>query len=452
MKISSITWIVLTFTCFCVNAAEADALAISANIQARHFPFGTVLDPMFASPDGNQVTGYTRCGDSALWTGAYLAAESFRYKVTHSPDALDNVRKAIMGLRVLTDVTGTNLLARCFVPANSPFAAGIQSEEAHNGIYVNSSAGYNWVGNTSRDQYSGAIFGLGVAYDMVDDADARSSISALVTRLVAAVQAHNWNIAMPDGKISTTFFAVAPHEILALLQVARHVNTKDFPRGLVEGAFEDLQAATLSAPIKVDVQGDSSYFKFNLDYMTLYNLVRLNGGSESAGAYQILRDHTATHQNAFFNMIDRALKGPNAARDSETAALLDAWLLRPRRDKIVDLHGMVPVCGDQACQPVPVPLRPPTDFIWQRSPFQLMGGGNGVIETAGIDYILPYWMARFYGIGSAFVVQSAAASGATVAPESIASIFGSNVAGKTEQASVQPLPTSLGGITLTVKD
>jgi hypothetical protein len=28
----------------------------------------------------------------------------------------------------------------------------------------------------------------------------------------------------------------------------------------------------------------------------------------------------------------------------------------------------------------------------------LYGGGVGQIETAGIDYILPYWMARLYGL------------------------------------------------------
>src|SRR5947209_19461879 len=81
----------------------------------------------------------------------------------------------------------------------------------------------------------------------------------------------------------------------------------------------------------------------------------------------------------------------------------------PRRDKFVDLHGSVAVCGDQACKPIPVSLRTPTDFLWQRSPFQLMGGGTGTIETAGIDYILPYWMARYYSVGSTFRVQSAAA-------------------------------------------
>jgi hypothetical protein len=58
-------------------ASEADALGISANIQAMHMPFGTILDPTFASATSNQIVGYTRCGDSALWTGAYLAAEAF---------------------------------------------------------------------------------------------------------------------------------------------------------------------------------------------------------------------------------------------------------------------------------------------------------------------------------------------------------------------------------------
>ena len=63
-----------------VRASEADALAITANIQARHLPFGTILDPIFTLTDSDQVASYTRCGDSALWTGHYLAAEAFRYK------------------------------------------------------------------------------------------------------------------------------------------------------------------------------------------------------------------------------------------------------------------------------------------------------------------------------------------------------------------------------------
>src|SRR6266436_263501 len=99
-------------------AAEPDALSIDKNLLARHMPFGTILDPIFDAPDSEQIVGYTRCGDSAIWTGHYLAAEAFRYKVTQSADALANVQKAIAGLKSLVDVTGTDLLARCLVPTS----------------------------------------------------------------------------------------------------------------------------------------------------------------------------------------------------------------------------------------------------------------------------------------------------------------------------------------------
>ena len=69
-------------------------------------PFGTLLDPIYGGPASDQIIAYTRCGDSALWTGTYLAAESFRYNVTRSPDALQNVKAALAGLKSLADVTG----------------------------------------------------------------------------------------------------------------------------------------------------------------------------------------------------------------------------------------------------------------------------------------------------------------------------------------------------------
>ena len=421
------------------QATEADALAISANIQARHLPFGTILNPIYASATSSQIVGYTRCGDSALWTGAYLAAEAFRYNVTQSPDALNNVKTALAGLKALADVTGDNRMARCMVLADSPYAAGIASEEASNTIHQNPP--WIWVDNTSRDQLVGAFFGLGAAYDLVNDQTVKSGISDLATRLLGFVADHLWS---PNDDITNTFL-VRPEELQMLLQVTQHVN----PANTIGGP---LVVLPVNAGVLVDVQSNDSYYKFNLDFMTFYNLVRLQDNGSNRGAYQIVRDYTAGQQNAFFDIVDRGLNGANAARDVETLALLNQWLQRPARDVPVNLSGVVPVCGDQTCQPAPVVLRPPDDFLWQETPFQLTGGGSGIIETAGIDYILPYWMARYYGVVPALAVQSGAAPNGAVAPESIASLYGSNLAGETQVAGVQPPPLSLGGITLTVTD
>src|SRR5207302_10123927 len=176
-----------------------------------------------------------------------------------------------------------------------------------------------------------------------------------------------------------------------------------------------------------------SYFKFNLDSINLYMLIHLESSSFAdiyRKAYDVLRNHTDNQGNAFFNMLDRALNGANTARDAETRTLLNQWLQRPRRDLPVDNRGKYPACGNQACNPIPVPDRVTTDFMWQRSPYQLAGGDRGLIETAGIDYILPYWMGRFYGVIAVDTlrVTSAASGATTLAPEEIASVFGANPA------------------------
>jgi len=437
------------------GAAERDALAISRNIQARHFPHFSLLDPVFDSPTGDRVVSYTRCGDSAIWTGYYLAAEAFRYKVTASPDALANARRAFAGIQSLVDVTGNNVLARCLVPDGSPYAPAIRSEESGNGIY-RSAPGNFWVGNTSRDQYSGVLFGLGVAYDLIDDQALKSSIAAVVTRLVQFLKDHAWTVVLPNGAVTTTFAGRADQQ-LAFLQLARHVNPDQFSTAYdIERLF--LSPAVI-APISLEVLSDDSYFKFNLDTINLYTLIHLESSSFEEiylKAYDILSNHTDDHANAFFNMVARAIYGPNPARDAETRLLLNQWLERPRRDVYVDNRGKYPSCGspDQACSPIAVPDRVTTDFIWQRSPFQMAGGGQGMIETAGIDYILPYWMARYYGVcGEDSVRVGSAASGAeTLAPEEIASVFGSNLAGDAQSSAAQPPPFSLGGVTVAVKD
>lgn len=441
-------------------SSDTDAIAISNNIQAKHWPYGTILDPVYSSPTSTEIVNYTRCGDSAIWTGHYLSAEAFRYKVTGDPNALANAKAAIAGLQGLVDVTGTGVLARCRFPANSPYAASIIGEESHNGIYSDTPTGDQWVGNTSRDEYSGAFFGLSVAYEMVSDADVRASISSLVTELLDFLRNHAWTVVMPDGSIPTTFVGFADAQ-LSFMNVGLQVNAAHYA-----GDWE-LSSAVLAlevpVPIGVDVAGgNSSYFKFNLDEIDLYDLIRLDASSNHrifTGAYDLLWTDLSGDQNAFFNMITSALEGPDATRDSQTVSFLNGWLLRPTRNVAVNLEGQFPSCGsaDEACEPVPVPERPTTDFLWQRDPFELTGSGDGSTESAGIDYILPYWMARYYGlITSASVVNAALPSitlaSTTVAPESIASLYGSNLATGTEAAPTLPLPQSLAGASVSITD
>lgn len=347
-------------------------------------------------------SGYTQAADNAIWTGHYLAAEATRYAVTGSPDALANAKKALRGITALIDVTHADVLARFLIPRSSPYADAILAEEAHQGIHESTyqKQPYAWLGNTSRDQYSGAFFGLGVAYDMLRDGRVRAEIRKDVSRMLANLIANGWSVKMPDGSYSTTFVQ-RPDQQLSFLQVGRHVDSTRW--SVTYQSFRAANAALVRAPIEAECQDPyGSYYKFNLDHVNLYNLVRL----EEPGAFRTLylqafaalRSCTGTHQNAHFNMIERGLLGADTVRDAETVNLLSLWLMRPRRDYFVDNTGKYPACGEYACAPIPVNDRYTTDFLWQRNPFQLAGGGAGTTETPGVDYILPYWMARYYRV------------------------------------------------------
>ena len=54
-------------------------------------------------------------------------------------------------------------------------------------------------------------------------------------------------------------------------------------------------------------------------------------------------------------------------------------------------------CPGQSATAVDVKDRVSDDFIWQREPFKLKETGDGKSVYPGADYLLTYWMARWYG-------------------------------------------------------
>jgi len=386
------------------NRLERKANKIGRELKRRHLPHGTIFDPVFASPDSNVIVDYQHAGDAAIWTGHYIAAESFHYAATGSRKARANVRRALTALKLLVEVTGNDVLARAAVPVGSRWENALLVNLTRSHIFSSNVDGteYYWAGNTSRDQYSGVFFGLGFAWELIpDDGGIHALIVEIVDRLLGYLINNAWTPEMPDGTLSTTFVG-RPDQQLAFLQVGRMVKPERF-----EKAYQEVRAAygkLVKIPIDLEsTDPHGAYFKFNLDHINLVHLLRLEEDSEYRPTYRAafdkLRETVATHDNAHFNMIERVVDGADPVRDRNTKRMLRAWLRRPRRIGYSDMSGSREVCGDgRACAVIPVIERVPTDFLWQRSPFRLAGGEGGDIEGAGIDYLLPYWMARYFGI------------------------------------------------------
>jgi hypothetical protein len=384
-------------------AGEQEANDISDRIQNFHLVYGFIAETQFVSPTSEDILWTNGNGDGAIWTGSYLAAEAFRYKVTGSRTAWTYLRRALESVRAISHVADSGFLARTIFPLDSPFIDHLIEAEGRLGLFPTNYSGKDsyWVGHPTRDQYSGVFLGLGVTYDLVEDEEVRTICRDTITHLVDALIGHGWIMGSPGHAIQETYL-YRPDQLLSVLQLAKHVNPSRF------GSTYDTTRFFLSwlagAPSALEIRDlHGSYYKFNLDYSYFYNLIRLEDDAHYRRRYlkqfARLRRATRTHGNAHFNMIDRALNGPDPARDQETPEILDALFQRGFRSHFVDLNGTYPACGeDRSCDPIPVAERPYADFLWQRSPFQMTGDGDGSIESAGIDYILPYWMARHYGV------------------------------------------------------
>jgi hypothetical protein len=385
------------------DADEAAALSISRHIRQSHTPFGLLLDAIYTAPGSGQLIGYLGYGDAALWTGVYVAAEAHRFAVTRSPEALANARRSLEALDTLSRISGDGLLARYFYPVNDP----------HVGFFLENRAGtefrrrtldgqeYYYATRTTRDQFAGVFFGLGATYDLIDDPGVREACKTIASRLVGYLLDHDWHIYNTDGRRHETFIH-RPEQRLSILQVAAHVNPERFAAEYHR--HRSTYARLVWLGVLIDVFNDSAYYKFNLDHLYFYNLLRLEPKGSVAHeqytkAYRRMREAVIDHQNPHFNMIDRALMGPEKRRDAESVALLEQMPGRGLRHKAVDTTKRYKACGrNRACDPVPVAARVYTDFLWQRDPFALADRGDERIEHSGLDYVLPYWMARHYGV------------------------------------------------------
>jgi hypothetical protein len=167
-------------------------------------------------------------GDSALWTGTYLAAEALRLKATGAADARANVKHLTETLHTWLNVSGSpGLLARYAVPSGTvfPFTVGdhsCASSSNHCGV---SYAGGTWdyIGHISRDQYQGVMLGLANAYEALGEADEatraliRDDVVELVEELMKERQVpikftFNGTV-IPQFNVTMRFVVLAPAEM-----------------------------------------------------------------------------------------------------------------------------------------------------------------------------------------------------------------------------------------------
>lgn len=245
-----------------------------------------------------------------------------------------------------------------------------------------------------------------------------------------------------DNFVSPAFMQQVPSARLHVAQSARHVAAEGTPeqQAVWEAVWAEELASQLplyATAMEVDAaMPNDGYFKYNLNHLTLSNTIRLERDpvvrEEMLRGLAVMDATTGDDGNAHFESIVFGRTGEQGRID-DAVRHLDEWLdyratthsaagrsvrnstrcgteleCVPNGQLEADAAGQTLTVPDPAAvqpgatpklrarDPLPVALRTPTDFLWQRPPTQLDGDEGPTHAAPGVDYLTPYWTIRYY--------------------------------------------------------
>ncbi len=349
--------------------------------------------------------------DSALWTGAYVASQAYRARVTGVPAAVNNIVRSVQGLLTLAEITGDRrTFARTLRAAKGnptpPWHAG-------QGPY----AALEWEEGGNNDMFKGLMYGLTTTHALL--CERPTGHAALCARIRSNVK-----------QIADRLELTQDHGLnrLAALWLAAYV-TRNLPyllRATEEWNLQApiLQQGNITMVYKNGIADWSGTHLALVEYMMFrllaerYALPGIDAGSTLRhGIEKIYRTFAKVRLGLW--SVPFAKLGTSPHPDAAETA---RWRLRelpaPKPQLDVD-HRIRP---DYVMSPFPsapwkqdwtqndrtqslrsYPLFEAsayTVYDWKQSPFEYRSNNIG-LAYPGVDYLIAYWLGRYLGVFSA---------------------------------------------------
>ncbi|MCC7380417.1 MAG: hypothetical protein IT384_01200 [Deltaproteobacteria bacterium] len=434
------------------KAATLDALAVS-----RHHPGGQeLLHSVWLTEDRSAVQRYDISDNAGSWSAVYGASQAFRFAVTREPEALAQVKRILRGQETLLRITGVpGLLARAYV---NPALPGFPNEAQLYASYPNCDltaahckrwskvetgdyAGLLFKNDVSKDEYVGHVFALGAVAQLVDDVEVRDTAASLLREIAEHLIDHDLELTDIDGK-TTAFGYLSPislndfpgfNALLALswLRTAAAV-TQD---ARLERYYQScLVQDDLSSCERPAITTDDSYLVhlgamgLDLDCMTNWNNHHM-AQLAMFGLLQYERDPALrrryqevlarglwdsgdprpmrVQENAMFTLfyeINRDPASPPPDAELEQAICLLKRFPVEKTQRAVDTTRYPEVCRDRSDEPltgvvIPLEERPIGNYLWKKNPYKMLQEPE---EPRAVDspedFLLAYWVGRYFGI------------------------------------------------------
>eukprot|EP01022_Parablepharisma_sp_SALTPOND_P016707 TRINITY_DN250_c0_g1_i4.p1 TRINITY_DN250_c0_g1~~TRINITY_DN250_c0_g1_i4.p1 ORF type:complete len:452 (-),score=31.72 TRINITY_DN250_c0_g1_i4:54-1409(-) len=422
------------------KAAEYDVW----NAAYHHPYYGGQVSVQFADDAHTKVVGYglINCNQ---WTGIYLGSQALRFAVTKEPEARENVIKMVHTLSGHLHVTNTRgYIARYWGPQKSIVYKGdqwCQTQKRCRKVTEGKYAGDFWMGETSKDEYTGWFFGMSLAYDLIDDAETKEIIKNDLTEVVDKLIEDGWIINDENGKHKTfsSVHRVGSDYKLAWSTMAYHMtHDHNYEKQILE---ELTPYKMFTRKLLSNIMFFSKYYQyyaFNLHFTTTFNLLRLGKLHFNPSAYNKFLHIFSNYEYPFVNLTHNPwLNGiymavgnykPSPHNDPYKAELLqdlkefrpcpNTGYYLPERD--LNKYPLDPVTSwlkyfpwlinflnsvkfsfkPQTNDPLPISLQCSEYFLFHRSPYNFheCGRDNLKYVNPGHDYLISYWLARHYNL------------------------------------------------------
>jgi hypothetical protein len=394
-------------------AEKADIL--QHDLESRDRRHGYVTSIHLRAPGALEGASQEVSDNDGLWTGLYIASQSFRYAVTKSPEAKAQAWRSTQALLRLESITGIpGFPARAICNVNEPqFAArSLRSDSEWHPSPVEKD--WYWKGETSSDEIVGHYLAWYLFYELAADEEQKRQVRATCKRVTDHILDHHYFLLDQDGQPTTWGFwgpdqlnndpkywqerGLGSLEMLSHLKVAIYLVGEERYERTYRELIRDHHYALNTLPAK-DPEGVSHDNQLLL--LSYYPLLQLEKDPGLRAIYEASLKRTWDFERAegspLWNFIYGACTGEPCDVEASVEALrempLDFVQWRMRNSHRADLG--VAHSGRRARGSRPLPWTERVIHHWDGSPFAL-DGGSDLGEADQTDWLLPYWMGRYH--------------------------------------------------------
>lgn len=364
-------------------------------------------------------TGFPEISDNdGLWTGCYVAAESYRYAATGSADALRRARRGMNAMLFLIRISG--------IPGFTARAVRYPGEIGYgNGNHewtLSPDGSCEWKGETSSDEMTGHFFGLSTYYDLCADDAEKEDVGKALCGIVDHILTHSYRLVDKDG-LPTTWAAWDPAllnyddkwfserginslEFLGFLKVAYHVSGDEKYKAVYD-EFVIRHHYPLNAMHHKVRDAHLVHIDDNLAFLASATLLRLEDNQAIRSLLLCgMADHweyERVERQPLFCFLHAAftgwdvdlLEGVQSLREMPYDLMFYRSENSKRKDIVYDTEQAAWFEDPQPLEALPYDERNisrPDGGAFQVDSGRDRGSQEGTV------FLLPYWIARYYGL------------------------------------------------------